>query len=110
MTNDQRGVVSASVADNRPNMSKQFETLAKELKDTLAHEVDDIKSRVSRSSASARGMSDDEEAAKRSKPSSVPDSKAVFSSVRAFGVNSQSNFPSSYVRTRLSIVPELHVM
>ncbi|KAK3283074.1 hypothetical protein CYMTET_9217 [Cymbomonas tetramitiformis] len=43
------------------DMNKQFAALAKEIKDKIAQDMDDIKSRVSSSSASARGLSDDEE-------------------------------------------------
>ncbi|KAK3274113.1 hypothetical protein CYMTET_17688 [Cymbomonas tetramitiformis] len=46
-------------------MNKQFETLAKEIKDKLAQDMDGIKSRVRSSSASVRGMRDDEEEASR---------------------------------------------
>ncbi|KAK3281827.1 hypothetical protein CYMTET_10407 [Cymbomonas tetramitiformis] len=45
MTDAQKSVVGANAADGQPNMSRQFENLAKELKDKLVQEVDDIKSR-----------------------------------------------------------------
>ncbi|KAK3259318.1 hypothetical protein CYMTET_31679 [Cymbomonas tetramitiformis] len=61
MADEQKGLVSANVADQQPDMNKQFAALAKEIKDKLAQDMDDIKSRVSSSSASARGLSDDEE-------------------------------------------------
>ncbi|KAK3277595.1 hypothetical protein CYMTET_14409 [Cymbomonas tetramitiformis] len=61
MTDEQKGLVSANVADQQPDMNKQFAALAKEIKDKIAQDMDAIKSRVSSSSASARGLSDDEE-------------------------------------------------
>ncbi|KAK3238837.1 hypothetical protein CYMTET_51193 [Cymbomonas tetramitiformis] len=45
MTDEQKGLVSANVADQQPDMNKQFAALAKEIKDKLAQDMDDIKSR-----------------------------------------------------------------
>ncbi|KAK3268620.1 hypothetical protein CYMTET_22887 [Cymbomonas tetramitiformis] len=65
MTDGQKGLVSANVAGQQPDMNTQFEALAKEIKDKLAQDMDCIKSRVSSSSASVRGLSDDEEEVSR---------------------------------------------
>ncbi|KAK3251506.1 hypothetical protein CYMTET_39156 [Cymbomonas tetramitiformis] len=44
MTDEQKGVVIANVADQQSDMNKQFAALAKEIKDKLAQDMDDIKS------------------------------------------------------------------
>ncbi|KAK3240639.1 hypothetical protein CYMTET_49534 [Cymbomonas tetramitiformis] len=57
--------INSARPDRPGHANKPFETLAKEIKDKLAQDMDDIKSGVSSSSASVRGTSDDEEEASR---------------------------------------------
>ncbi|KAK3255843.1 hypothetical protein CYMTET_34998 [Cymbomonas tetramitiformis] len=54
-------LAEAKAGAGTARMNKQFAALPKEIKEKLAQDMGDIKSRVSSSSASVRGLSDDEE-------------------------------------------------